>query len=107
MFLQQSTSGLNFGSVQLASGNSSNVPQLAPINMQGQVVQSNQTQSGMNTGHISTSHMVQQQPLQSTGTQVKFSFLMLLDRIHAEKELKHNSCFPDVLLPFSFGNNVL
>ncbi|NWS42427.1 CLOCK protein, partial [Probosciger aterrimus] len=69
MFLQQSTSGLNFGSVQLASGNSSNVPQLAPINMPGQVVQSNQTQSGMNTGHISTSHMIQQQPLQSTGTQ--------------------------------------
>ncbi|XP_009703512.1 PREDICTED: circadian locomoter output cycles protein kaput-like, partial [Cariama cristata] len=69
MFLQQSTSGLNFGSVQLASGNSSNVQQLTPVNMQGQVVQTNQTQSGMNTGHISTSHMIQQQPLQSTATQ--------------------------------------
>ncbi|NXQ89698.1 CLOCK protein, partial [Nyctibius grandis] len=69
MFLQQSTSGLNFGSVQLASGNSSNVQQLTPINMQGQVVQTNQTQSGMNTGHISTPHMIQQQPLQSTATQ--------------------------------------
>uniref|UniRef100_A0A672V9A7 Circadian locomoter output cycles protein kaput n=1 Tax=Strigops habroptila TaxID=2489341 RepID=A0A672V9A7_STRHB len=69
MFLQQSASGLNFGSVQLASGNSSNVQQLTPINMQGQVVQTNQTQSGMNTGHISTSHMIQQQPLQSTATQ--------------------------------------
>uniref|UniRef100_A0A8C0BYU8 Circadian locomoter output cycles protein kaput n=1 Tax=Buteo japonicus TaxID=224669 RepID=A0A8C0BYU8_9AVES len=69
MFLQQSTSGLNFGSVQLASGNSSNVQQLTPINMQGQVVQTNQTQSGMNTGHISTPHMIQQQALQSTATQ--------------------------------------
>ncbi|NXS47052.1 CLOCK protein, partial [Balaeniceps rex] len=69
MFLQQSASGLNFGSVQLASGNSSNVQQLTPINMQGQVVQTNQTQSGMNTGHISTPHMIQQQPLQSTATQ--------------------------------------
>ncbi|KAK2513708.1 Clock [Columba guinea] len=69
MFLQQSTSGLNFGSVQLASGNSSNVQQLTPINMQGQVVQTNQTQSGMNTGHINTPHMIQQQPLQNTATQ--------------------------------------
>lgn len=75
MFLQQSTSGLNFGSVQLASGNSSNVQQLTPINMQGQVVQTNQTQSGMNTGHISTPHMIQQQPLQNTATQVKLSYL--------------------------------
>ncbi|NXU00313.1 CLOCK protein, partial [Buphagus erythrorhynchus] len=69
MFLQQSASGLNFGSVQLPSGNSSTVQQLTPINMQGQVVQTNQTQSGMNTGHISTPHMIQQQPLQSTATQ--------------------------------------
>ncbi|KAI6069447.1 Circadian locomoter output cycles protein kaput isoform X2 [Aix galericulata] len=69
MFLQQSTSGLNFSSVQLTSGNSSNVQQLAPINMQGQVVQTNQTQSGMNTGHTSTPHMIQQQPLQSTASQ--------------------------------------
>uniref|UniRef100_A0A8C8RKJ0 Circadian locomoter output cycles protein kaput n=1 Tax=Pelusios castaneus TaxID=367368 RepID=A0A8C8RKJ0_9SAUR len=69
MFLQQSTPGLNFGSVQLTSGNSSNIQQLTPINMQGQVVQTNQIQGGMNTGHISTQHMIQQQPLQSTGTQ--------------------------------------
>uniref|UniRef100_A0A8B9T627 Circadian locomoter output cycles protein kaput n=1 Tax=Anas platyrhynchos TaxID=8839 RepID=A0A8B9T627_ANAPL len=69
MFLQQSASGLNFSPVQLTSGNSSNVQQLAPINMQGQVVQSNQTQSGMNTGHTSTPHMIQQQPLQSTASQ--------------------------------------
>ncbi|XP_067386738.1 circadian locomoter output cycles protein kaput isoform X4 [Emydura macquarii macquarii] len=69
MFLQQSTPGLNFGSVQLTSGNSSNIQQLTPINMQGQVVQTNQIQGGMNTGHISTQHMIQQQPLQSTATQ--------------------------------------
>ncbi|XP_064005368.1 circadian locomoter output cycles protein kaput isoform X4 [Pogoniulus pusillus] len=69
MFLQQSASGLNFGSVQLASGNASNVQQLTPINMPGQVVQANQTPSGMGTGHISTPHMIQQQPLQSTAAQ--------------------------------------
>ncbi|XP_035149597.2 circadian locomoter output cycles protein kaput isoform X2 [Callithrix jacchus] len=70
MFLQQSNPGLNFGSVQLSSGNSSNIQQLAPINMQGQVVPSNQIQSGMNTGHIGTTqHMIQQQTLQSTSTQ--------------------------------------
>uniref|UniRef100_A0A8C9EYW9 Clock circadian regulator n=1 Tax=Pavo cristatus TaxID=9049 RepID=A0A8C9EYW9_PAVCR len=69
MFLQQSTSGLNFSSVQLTSGNSSSVQQLAPANMQGQVVQTNQTQSGMNTGHASTPHMIQQQPLQSSTSQ--------------------------------------
>lgn len=71
MFLQQSTPGLNFGSVQLSSGNSSNIQQLAPINMQGQVVQANQIQSGMNTGHIGTTqHMIQQHTLQSTSSQV-------------------------------------
>ncbi|XP_039396350.1 circadian locomoter output cycles protein kaput isoform X1 [Mauremys reevesii] len=69
MFLQQSTPGLNFGSVQLSSGNSSNIQHLTPVNMQGQVVQANQIQGGMNTGHISTQHMMQQQPLQSTATQ--------------------------------------
>ncbi|XP_053433514.1 circadian locomoter output cycles protein kaput isoform X3 [Nycticebus coucang] len=70
MFLQQSNPGLNFGSVQLSSGNSSNIQQLAPINMQGQVVPTNQVQSGMNTGHIGTTqHMLQQQTLQSTSTQ--------------------------------------
>ncbi|XP_019382045.1 PREDICTED: circadian locomoter output cycles protein kaput isoform X2 [Gavialis gangeticus] len=69
MFLQQSPPGLNFGSVQLTSGNSSNLQQLTPINMQSQVVQTNQIQGGMNTGHISTQHMIQQQPLQNTVTQ--------------------------------------
>ncbi|XP_015261605.1 PREDICTED: circadian locomoter output cycles protein kaput isoform X1 [Gekko japonicus] len=69
MFLQQSTPGLNFGSVQLTSGNPSNIQQITPINMQGQVVQTNQIQGGMNTGHIGTQHMIQQQPLQSTTAQ--------------------------------------
>lgn len=71
MFLQQSTPGLSFGSVQLSSGNSSNIQQLTPINMQGQVIQTNQIQSGMNTGHIGTTqHMIPQQTLQSTSSQV-------------------------------------
>ncbi|KAG8504962.1 Circadian locomoter output cycles protein kaput [Galemys pyrenaicus] len=70
MFLQQSTPGLNFGSVQLSSENSSNIQQLTPINMQGQVVQTNQIQSGMNTGHIGApQHMIQQQTLQSSSSQ--------------------------------------
>ncbi|KAM8971599.1 circadian locomoter output cycles protein kaput isoform X2 [Sarcophilus harrisii] len=70
MFLQQSSPGLNFGSVQLSSGNSSNMQQLTPINMQSQVVQANQIQSGLNTGHIGSSqHMMQQQSLQSPATQ--------------------------------------
>ncbi|XP_029443322.1 circadian locomoter output cycles protein kaput isoform X3 [Rhinatrema bivittatum] len=69
MFLQQSSSGLNFGSVQFSSGNSSNIQQLMPISMQGQVVQANQLQGGINTGHISTQHIIQQQPLQSTAQQ--------------------------------------
>ncbi|XP_059017020.1 circadian locomoter output cycles protein kaput isoform X2 [Mustela lutreola] len=70
MFLQQSTPGLSFGSVQLSSGNSSNIQQLTPINMQGQVIQTNQIQSGMNTGHIGTTqHMIPQQTLQSTSSQ--------------------------------------
>lgn len=77
MFLQQSTPGLNFGSVQLSSGNSSNIQQLAPISMQGQVVQTNQIQSGMNTGHIGTTqHMIQQQTLQSTSSQVMISSIV-------------------------------
>lgn len=77
MFLQQSTPGLSFGSVQLSSGNSSNIQQLTPINMQGQVVQTNQIQSGMNTGHIGTTqHMIPQQTLQSTSSQVTVSSAM-------------------------------
>ncbi|XP_060102363.1 circadian locomoter output cycles protein kaput [Heteronotia binoei] len=69
MFLQQSAPGLNFGSVQLTSGNPSNIQQITPLNMQGQVVQTNQIQGDMNTGHIGTQHMIQQQPLQSTTAQ--------------------------------------
>ncbi|XP_039218816.1 circadian locomoter output cycles protein kaput isoform X3 [Crotalus tigris] len=69
MFLQQSTPGLNFGSVQLASGNASTIQQITPISMQGQVVQTNQIQGGMNSGHIGSQHMMQQQSLQSTTAQ--------------------------------------
>ncbi|KAM3831744.1 circadian locomoter output cycles protein kaput [Vipera latastei] len=69
MFLQQSAPGLNFGSVQLASGNASTIQQIAPISMQGQVVQTNQIQGGMNSGHIGSHHMMQQQSLQSTTAQ--------------------------------------
>ncbi|KAM6439788.1 circadian locomoter output cycles protein kaput isoform 1-T4 [Liasis olivaceus] len=69
MFLQQSTPGLNFGSVQLASGNTSAIQQITPISMQGQVVQTNQIQGGMNTAHIGSQHMMQQQSLQSTTAQ--------------------------------------
>lgn len=70
MFLQQSTPGLNFGSVQLTPGNPSNIQQITPISMQGQVVQTNQIQGGMNAGHIGPQHMIQPQPLQSTTAQV-------------------------------------
>uniref|UniRef100_A0A8C3WU07 Circadian locomoter output cycles protein kaput n=1 Tax=Catagonus wagneri TaxID=51154 RepID=A0A8C3WU07_9CETA len=70
MFLQQSASGLNFGSVQLSSGNSSSLQQLTPINMQGQVVQNNQIQSGMNAGPIGTAqHVIQQQTVQNSSSQ--------------------------------------
>ncbi|XP_013921140.1 PREDICTED: circadian locomoter output cycles protein kaput [Thamnophis sirtalis] len=69
MFLQQSPPGLNFGSVQLASGNASTIQQITPISMQGQVVQTNQIQGGMNSGHIGSQHMMQQQSLQSTTAQ--------------------------------------
>lgn len=71
MFLQQSTPGLNFGSVQLSSGNPSNLQQLTSISMQGQVVQNNQIQSGMNAGPISTAqHVIQQQTVQNSSSQV-------------------------------------
>nr|XP_033801005.1 circadian locomoter output cycles protein kaput isoform X2 [Geotrypetes seraphini] len=66
MFLQQSSSGLNFGSVQFSSGNPTNIQQVMPVSMQGQVIQANQLHGGGNTGHISTQHIIQQQPLQST-----------------------------------------
>ncbi|XP_043918412.1 circadian locomoter output cycles protein kaput [Protopterus annectens] len=66
MYLPQSTTGLNFNSVQLTSGNSSNIQQLTPINLQGQVVQSNSIQGGVSSGHVSSQRMMQQQNLQST-----------------------------------------
>lgn len=76
MFLQQSNPGLNFGSVQLSSGTSSNIQQLAPVNMQGQVVSANQLQSGMNPGHMGTTqHLLQQQTLQGTSVQSQASVL--------------------------------
>ncbi|CAI9532760.1 unnamed protein product, partial [Staurois parvus] len=69
MFLQQSTPSLNFGPVQTSSGNGSNMPQLPQLTMQGQVVQTNQLQGGLNTSHMGGSHMLQQQPLQNTSQQ--------------------------------------
>nr|XP_004665447.2 circadian locomoter output cycles protein kaput isoform X2 [Jaculus jaculus] len=75
MFLQQSNPGLNFGSVQLSSGNSSNIQQLTSINMQGQVIPANQVQSGMNTGHIGTNQHLIQQTLHSTSAQSQQSVM--------------------------------
>lgn len=66
MFLQQSTPGLNFGPVQVSSGNGSNMQQLPQLTMQGQVVQTNQLQGNMNPSHMGAPHMLQQQPLQNT-----------------------------------------
>ncbi|XP_075715952.1 circadian locomoter output cycles protein kaput isoform X2 [Rhinoderma darwinii] len=66
MFLQQPTPGLNFGPVQVSSGNSSNMQQLPQLTMQGQVVRTNQLQGGMNPNHLGAPHMLQQQPLQNT-----------------------------------------
>ncbi|XP_058522644.1 circadian locomoter output cycles protein kaput, partial [Ochotona princeps] len=70
MFLQQSNPGLNLGSVQLPSGTSPSVQQLAPVNMQGPVVPAGQTQSGMTPGHTGTSqHLLAQPTLQNTSGQ--------------------------------------
>lgn len=69
MFLQQSTPSLNFGPVQTSSGNNSNMQQLPQPTMQGQVVQPNQLQGGLNTSHMGGPHMLQQQPLQNTSQQ--------------------------------------
>ncbi|XP_075051962.1 circadian locomoter output cycles protein kaput isoform X2 [Mixophyes fleayi] len=66
MFLQQPTPSLNFGPVQVSSGNGSNMQQLPQLTMQGQVVQTNQLQGGMNTGHLGAPHILQQQPIQNT-----------------------------------------
>ncbi|KAG8453780.1 hypothetical protein GDO86_000417 [Hymenochirus boettgeri] len=68
MFLQQPGPGLNFGPVQVSSGNSSSIQQqLSQFTMQGQVIQTNQLQGSMNTGHMGTQHIMQQQTLQNAG----------------------------------------
>ncbi|KAM4854379.1 circadian locomoter output cycles protein kaput isoform 3-T7 [Thomomys bottae] len=54
---------------QLQMVHGQGLQQLAPINMQSQVVPTNQIQSGMNAGHIGTSQHMIQQTLQSTSTQ--------------------------------------
>ncbi|OCT96855.1 circadian locomoter output cycles protein kaput [Xenopus laevis] len=69
MFLPQPGPGLNFGPVQVSSGNSPNIQQLPQLAMQGQVVQTNQLQGGMNTGHVGAPHIMQQQQLQNTSQQ--------------------------------------
>ncbi|MEE6462000.1 hypothetical protein FKM82_001464 [Ascaphus truei] len=70
MFLQQSTPGINFGPVQVSSGNTSSMQHLTQLNMQSQAVQANQIQGGMNTGHLGSQHIIQQQkPLQHTNQQ--------------------------------------
>ncbi|XP_075422474.1 circadian locomoter output cycles protein kaput isoform X3 [Ascaphus truei] len=70
MFLQQSTPGINFGPVQVSSGNTSNMQHLTQLNMQSQAVQANQIQGAMNTGHLGSQHIIQQQkPLQHTNQQ--------------------------------------
>ncbi|NP_001122127.1 circadian locomoter output cycles protein kaput [Xenopus tropicalis] len=69
MFLQQPGPGLNFGPVQVSSANSASIQQLPQLTMQGQVVQTNQLQAGMNTGHVGAQHIMQQQQLQTTSQQ--------------------------------------
>ncbi|KAM4709840.1 circadian locomoter output cycles protein kaput [Discoglossus pictus] len=64
MLVQQTTSGLNFGQVQVSSGNTSTMQQLPQLTMQGQVVQANQLHGGMNTGHLGNQHIMQN--IQST-----------------------------------------
>ncbi|XP_053559932.1 circadian locomoter output cycles protein kaput isoform X2 [Bombina bombina] len=74
MFLQQSAPGLNFGPVQISSGSTSSMQQLPQLTMQDQVVPpANQHQGGMNTGHLGTQHIMQQQQqtLQNTNQQVQ------------------------------------
>ncbi|XP_077135856.1 circadian locomoter output cycles protein kaput isoform X2 [Ranitomeya variabilis] len=66
MFLQQPTPGVNFGPVQVSSGNGSNMQQLPQLTMQGQVVQTNQLQGAMNPGHMGAPHMLQQQSMQNS-----------------------------------------
>lgn len=67
MFLQQPSTGLNFGSMQLSSGSSSHNQQLTPtpMNVQSQTIQTNHIQGSLNTGHLGT-QLSQQQTLQNT-----------------------------------------
>ncbi|OCT99510.1 hypothetical protein XELAEV_18005292mg [Xenopus laevis] len=69
MYLQQPAPGLNFGPVQYSSGNSPSIQQLPQFTMQGQVVQTNQLQGVMNTGHVGAQHIMQQQQLHNTSQQ--------------------------------------
>ncbi|XP_073501579.1 circadian locomoter output cycles protein kaput isoform X3 [Phyllobates terribilis] len=66
MFLQQPTPGLNFGPVQVSSGNGSNMQQLPQLTVQGQVVQTNQLQGSMNPSNMGAPHMLQQQSIQNS-----------------------------------------
>ncbi|KAG2466226.1 CLOCK protein, partial [Polypterus senegalus] len=62
MFLQQPGGGINFSSVQLATGSTPTLPQATSITMQGQVVPASPVQGGVSSGHINT-HVIQQQSL--------------------------------------------
>ncbi|XP_078534309.1 circadian locomoter output cycles protein kaput isoform X2 [Lissotriton helveticus] len=74
MFLQQPTTGLNFGSMQLSSGSSSHNQQLTPTNVQNhQTIQTNHIQGGLNTGHLGT-QLSQQQTLQNTNQSQQSAF---------------------------------
>ncbi|MGH0154250.1 UNVERIFIED_CONTAM: hypothetical protein FKN15_033623 [Acipenser sinensis] len=68
MFLQQPAGGLNFGSVQLSSGNLPTMQQATSITMQGQVIPSSPIQGGMSTGHISIQQQQQQLLLREQNT---------------------------------------
>ncbi|XP_069487738.1 circadian locomoter output cycles protein kaput isoform X2 [Ambystoma mexicanum] len=66
MFLQQSATGLNIGSVPFSSGSSSNVQQLTPMNLQSQVIQSSHIHGGINSGHLGPQQTILQQAFQNT-----------------------------------------
>uniref|UniRef100_A0A4W3IMW9 Circadian locomoter output cycles protein kaput n=1 Tax=Callorhinchus milii TaxID=7868 RepID=A0A4W3IMW9_CALMI len=63
MLLQKPSTGANFSSVRLTTGNTSNIQQPTTITLQGQSVQPNQVHGGIKTGHISTPCVMQRQPL--------------------------------------------
>ncbi|CAH2300217.1 circadian locomoter output cycles kaput isoform X1 [Pelobates cultripes] len=68
MFLQQPAPGINFGPVQVTTGTAPSIQQLPQLTMQSQVVQTNQLQGTMNTGQLTSQHILQQ-PLQNTTQQ--------------------------------------